>query len=135
MATTYTGGCFAPPLTDDLFAEYEGLLSTVVLSKPSPLRDAFQTCLTAVNKWWLLPESSGNEEGNHSLNIRVVGLDQEIKDALYDLIPWDHEIEAYKAMLDGIDNPTVRNAFAHLLWHVVELNNDREPVTRDKVGR
>ena len=131
MPIVHVGGSFAPPLTDADLSAYKSILAT--LPNPSPLRDMFSVCLNAVNRWWFLPESSGDTKGKHAMGFPVVELDGSIKTELFDHLPWDHELAAFKSALNEIENTEVRNAFAHLLWYTVELCNDREPVTMDKI--
>jgi hypothetical protein len=66
----------------------------------------------------------------------VVPLDDPIAKELYDAIPWEHEIAGIQSLFDSIDRVSqrdLRNAAFHLLWHVKELNLDREPITNDKI--
>lgn len=123
------GGTFAPQLTDESLASYKEL-------KPAdgPVGDAMETLLKCVEKWWDLPESQGTEITRHPVGRGViVPLEDSIAKTLWDLIPWDHELNAIQQLFDTIDskNAELRNAAFHLLWFVKELNLDREPMTND----
>jgi len=127
------GGSFAPPLTDELIAKYEAMAEAA----DGPIRDAMMTCLACVKQWWDLPESSVNGSHEHPSGQGVIiPLDDPIAKELWDAIPWQHEIDAMAKLFDTIDpaaDRELRNAAHHLLWHVVELNLDREPITADKL--
>jgi hypothetical protein len=127
------GGSFAPPLSDDRIAEYE-----LLAEEASPeVKDAMQTLLKCVKHWWDLPESSQAGAKPHpSGRGRIVSLDEPIAKALWDDIPWTRELKSMGELFDGISAETqreLRNAAFHLLWHAVELDLDREPITADKV--
>lgn len=128
------GGSFAPPLTDELIERYR---ATIEALSASPVRDAMRQCLACCERWWGLPDSVGTETRNHPSGVgRIVDLEPAIAEALWDHIPWDHEIEAIQSLFDAIDpgsSRELRNAAFHLLWHVKELNLDREPLTADKL--
>lgn len=134
--------CFAPPLTDDLLRSYR-LLADGLPDSQGDVRDAMRECLKAVETWWNLPESSGNHRHDGDLLIThkgqealvpVVGLSEELKAKLWDSIPWDYEIDSMDKLFEGIDpvaDKPLRDAAFHLLWHVKELNLNREPLTQD----
>lgn len=132
---SHIGGTFAPPLSDEKLSEYKSLIDG--LSNSSPVKYAMQQLHNCCAKWWDLPESSETETKNHSSGIGIiVPLETEIAKALWDHIPWAHEIEAIKILFEEISNDThkpLRDAAFHLLWHVIELNLDREPLTVDKL--
>ena len=131
--TRRIGGSFAPPLSDEKLAAYEAMINGMA---ESPLKTALQTCLTCVKQWWDLPESTGNGRP-HPVGIGyIVDLDEAVKQSLWDAIPWQHEIEAMQRLFDAIPADTerdLRNIAFHLLWHVKELDLDREPLTNDKL--
>lgn len=140
MARRFIGGSFAPPLTDAKLAAYRDLIDAL---PPSAVRDALDTLHKCCAEWWELPESSGTETRPHAVGIgTVVDLDEPSKTALYDLIPWAHELNAmggwtdatgYHAGLFDDLRGELRDAAFHLLWHVKELDLDREPITNDKL--
>lgn len=128
------GGSFAPPLSDVKLAAYQELINLV--PEKTQLREALDTCMKCVKKWWELPESSSGSKPHGSGRGALIELDDSIKSDLWDLIPWKEEIETIKKLFDGIDSvrdKALRNAAYHLLWHVVELDLDREPITNDKI--
>jgi len=135
MATVpRVGGSFAPPLTDELLMKYEALVND--LDPQFPVRDAMVKLLDCCKQWWDLPESVGEGKPHPSGRGNIVGLDEPIKKALWDHIPWSHELKAFGVLFDGIDpvkQKELRDAAHHLLWHVVELDLDREPITTDKL--
>lgn len=128
------GGSFAPPLSDQLIAQYRALIDN--LDPRSQIKDAMQKCLKCCEEWWKLPDSSGAGKP-HPVGVgTIVDLDKPIADALWEHIPWKEELEGYKAMFDTIDpvgQRDLRNAAHHLLWHAIELEMDREPLTSDKL--
>lgn len=129
--------CFAPPLTDELLAKYEGLAAGLATS---PLKDALLECLTPVKLWWDLPESKADPDKpklrilhrGEAASVAVRDLEPEFAAALFEAIPWDHEIEGIERLFDAIpvEQKALRDAAFHLLWHVKELNLDREPLTQ-----
>lgn len=132
MTNRYVGGSFAPPLTDDALARY----ADIAKSATAPVQDAMTKLLSCVSTWWNLPESNGTTTTPHSSGRgTIIPLDGVIAKTLYDLIPWEHELDAIQSLFDRIDpsQKDLRNAAFHLLWHVKELNQDREPVTADKL--
>lgn len=135
MAKQRIGGTFAPPLTDELLASYRKMIDGVPAK--TQLREALESCFACCAKWWDLPESTNGKATPHASGRGVIlDLDAPVAEALWDRIPWEEELETYGKLFDGI-NPAserdLRNAAFHLLWHVRELNLDREPITNDKV--
>ncbi len=126
------GGSFAPPLTDEKLTSYESLAA----SASPEVKDAMGTCLACVKKWWGLPYSGPAGSTPHPSGIgTIVPLDEPIAAALEPSIPWKHEIAAIQGLFDSIpaSHKELRNAAFHLLWHVIELDLDREPITADLV--
>lgn len=128
----FIGGSFAPPLSDEALVRYRELAEAL---EPSPHRDAMLACCKCCQHWWDLPESDVAGRA-HPLRGMIVDLTPELKAALYDDIPWDHELDAYSKLFEEFHPVTqkeLRDAAHHLLWHVRELNKDREPLTTDKL--
>lgn len=126
------GGSFAPPLTDELLAKYESLASAA----DAPVRDAMSTLLACVRKWWNLPYSGPTGSTPHPSGVgTIIPLDAPIAAELEPHIPWGHEIAAIQGLFDAIpvEQRDLRNAAFHLLWHVKELDLDREPITSDLI--
>lgn len=133
MAQTYFGGSFAPELTDQKLEQYADLVRTVEPS--TQIGDYLRQLLKAVQVWWALPVSTGGEPTPHQSGRGILQpLTEEIKQTLWDHIPWEAELNAIQAELDTLPAGDLRNAAFHLLWHVKELNLDREPLTREQVG-
>lgn len=131
--TNRFGGSFAPPLTDEKLAAYKALIDA---QPASHLKDALNTVLACSEAWWVAPESTGKGIPHPSGSGFIVDLDAEIAKSLFDVIPWKQELDMFQTLFDGIDNSSeraLRDAAFHLLWHARELENDREPITHDKL--
>lgn len=138
----HAGGSFAPPLTDEKLESYRSL----AMSAPPPIRDSMLSLLSCVNHWWGLPESLHPKTPHPNVfhtkkdgtvtPVMTQPLESAHAESLDPLIPWAHEIEAMKGLFETI-NPVsqkpLRDAAHHLLWHVVELDKGREPITSDKL--
>lgn len=128
----HIGGSFAPPLSDETIAKYEAMIAAL---PASPVKDGMATCLNCCKKWWDLPESN-SKKVPHMTGVAMTPLDKPIMVALDEHIPWENEIQAIADAFETISNETnkpLRDAAFHLLWHVRELNLDREPITKDRV--
>lgn len=138
--------CLAPPLTDSKLEQYRGIITK---SSEGPVKDAATKLLVCVETWWNLPESKRTDgprlkllhrptQGQERVEktIELVPIEKDHQKTLYDLIPWDYELNAMDALFDSVPNDTqkeLRDAAFHLLWFVRELNLDREPLTADKL--
>lgn len=141
MAQQRVGGSFAPPLDDQKLAAYRALIDAVPVSPARDALDALHKCCAA---WWDLPESTGTGTRPHASGRgTIVDLAEPAKKTLWDLIPWTHELLAmggrtdekgtyHPGLFDALESE-LRNAAFHLLWHVRELDLDREPLTADKL--
>ncbi len=131
----HVGGCFAPPLSEQKLESYRKLIES---QEPGPVKDACYTLLKCVEVWWELPEPEGGKRWAHPSGTgTIVSLQKDHAESLWESIPWDHELDSIQTLLDKIEPSTktsLRNAAFHLLWFVRELNNDREPLTADKLG-
>jgi len=128
------GGSFAPPLSDEKLTGYKSMIDAL---PASALKDALATCLACCQKWWELPDSEGVAKAHPATpRMQVVMLTEANQKALWDLIPWKEDIANIQRLFDAI--PTgqkeLRKCAFHLLWHVVELDRDREPLTNDKLA-
>ena len=128
--------CLAPPLTDELLVQYK----TLAESASPEIKEAMVTLLNCCLKWWDLPESttaSGQVvNAANGKGTKVVSLADDIKQSLDQDIPWTRELNGMGELFDSIDPVSqrdLRNAAYHLLWHVKELDADREPLTHDKL--
>lgn len=137
------GGTFAPPLSDELLSAYAATVNALPAGR---LKEALNTLLRCCQAWWDLPESNGTASRRHpSGRGQIVDLSADHMQALWDLIPWSaasnghgqpDELEAIQSLCDGIDpvrDRDLRNLAFHLLWHVKELDLDREPLTADQL--
>lgn len=129
---THLGGTFAPPLSDEAFRDYAGLIEA---QSPGPVRDALVRLHDCCKQWWNLPDSQGAATPHPAGVGIIVPLDEPIANQLFDAIPWREELDAIQALFDKIppENKDLRNMAFHLLWHVKELEMDREPITADKL--
>src|SRR3990167_10905289 len=135
--------CFAPPLTEELLAEYQTLVEEQT-QESSELREGLDICLTCVRAWWALPESTRTDGhkfsflqgGKDLVTSQVTPLEERHIKSLWDVTPWFRECKPLQELFDTISNETqkpLRDAAHHLLWHVIEIANDREPLTQDKL--
>ncbi len=92
------GGCFAPPLSDELLASYEQLANEATLM----VRDTMRALLAPVKLWWSLPDSTGDGVPHASGRGVIVMLDGAIQRSLWDAIPWPHEISAMQGVVENI---------------------------------
>ncbi len=131
--------CLAPALSDEKIAAYHAIIAGLPVS---PIKDAMASCLAAVKAWWALPESTrrgDRYETTHqgkAKSFDVTPLESEHVKTLHDHVPWMYELEAMKLIFEAIPNDTqkeLRDAAHHLLWHAIELCNDHEPTTQDKL--
>lgn len=138
--STRFGGSFAPPLSDAILASYASLIEAT--DPNTELGEALRRCFACVDVWWGIPESCGplvHHAGSPFIidgqvrHVSAVELDTVTQTSLWDTIPWEYEIVHYGRVFDGILDRTLRNCAFHLLWHVKELDNDREPITQDKI--
>jgi len=112
------GGSFAPPLRDELLASYDAQIAA--LDPKEPATDALKTLLACVRAWWEEPESAGNGKPHPYFGAAapIVALDQPIAERLWDAIPWDHELEAMKPLLDRYEpEAAARNRNKIEAWH------------------
>lgn len=131
--------CFAPALTDENLVNYR---IAVDLMELSPIKDACNECLVAVEAWHKLPESTRDDvdkfrirHGGVDKTFSVVPLEKEHVEQLWELVPWGYELDAMQSLFDGIpvEQKELRDMAFHLLWHARELCEDREPLTQDKL--
>lgn len=131
MPPAHVGGSFAPPLTDELLDRY-GLWIDAL--GPGKVKEAMSALLACCRAWWELPASDLTGTTHPVGKGQIVPLSAPLQKALWDHIPWTDQLDLYAQWLDGIDPATqadLRNAAFHLLWHVKELDLDREPLTSD----
>lgn len=98
MPVERIGGSFAPPLSDEVLAGYKSLAARL-----EPVyRDAIERLLAVVLLWWELPESTGGGRPHPVGRGFIVDLDDEIKQKLWEPIPWAHELDAIQKLLEGL---------------------------------
>lgn len=127
----HVGGSFAPPLTDALLARYRELIDELGAGK---VKEALQALYACCLKWWDLPASDDTGRPHPVGRGVIVPLTEPLKKALWEHIPWTDQLDLYASWLDAIDpvrEKELRDAAFHLLWHVKELDLDREPLTAD----
>jgi len=131
--------CFAPPMTDAKIINYR---IAVDLLESSPIKDACDECLKAIEAWWKLPESSATDTEKFSIRhggadktFHVVHLEESYIIDLWEFVPWEYEIKSMRELFSGIpkEQKELRDMASHLLWHACELSLDREPLTQDKL--
>ena len=119
--------CLAPQLTDETLDKYKAMIETA----PLPIKESMTTLMKCVENWWNLPESKDTPR-NLVFDGKAASqaLDNDIKEKLWDDIPWEDELKMIQQRFDNIsvENKALRDAAFHLLWYVLELNNDREPM-------
>lgn len=151
------GGCFAPPLTAGQVQKYR----TIARTAPPAIGEAIDKLCDMVTLFHQSPASTKPGKP-HPIGIgTIVELEEGEKVRIFDAVPWPHEVEMYKLMLDGLPDTrddienarlnreakargergvpidqktvTVKLAFGHLVWYAGELTNDREPLTADRL--
>ena len=136
MANPRIGGSFAPPLTDELLAKCEAMAKS--MDAKSQTRYCFEQLLACCQAWWNLPYSNGDGKPHPSGRGTIVFLSDEHQAKLWELIPWPQELSEAGRLFGEIGDKTLRDAAHQLLWHVCELNLDREPINflgRDDKGQ
>lgn len=106
MATqkqTLVGGSFAPPLSDELLAQYDVLVSA--LDSREQTTDIITQLLACVRAWWNEPDSTGGGKPHPVLGraVAVIDLDGDIAARLWEAIPWREELEAWKPLLEPLE--------------------------------
>ncbi len=151
------GGSFAPRLTASLLKAYRAIAATA----PPPIADAIGK-LCDMGALFIETPDSKKPGQPHPVGMGViVELEDAEKERIFDVVPWPHEVEMYKLLLDrlpdtrdDIENArlnqeskargeggvpieqkkvTVKLAFGHLVWYAAELAHDREPPTKDRL--
>lgn len=144
QSTTIPVACFAPPITDELLEKYRTLVRdyTASVVGGEQIKDALETCLKCVEKWWSLPASNDPDTQKWSVlhrgkptTFKVTPLTKELVKDLWEATPWMSELGLLSnpegtGLFDGLKGP-IRDCAFHLLWHCKELTLDREPLTSD----
>lgn len=130
--------CFAPDLTQDKLDDYEILGLHI---KDPQIKDYYTRCLECVKQWWQLPESSLKAKTEIDVlhqgvnkKVSIVPLEKSHQEQLFNSLPWLTDCEPIGKAFDTIPQGELRDAAFHLLWYVIELTNDREPITQSKLS-
>jgi hypothetical protein len=126
------GGSFAPPLTTGKVTAFRKLAERA----PPAVGEAMGKLCDMVDLFHEMPAST--QPGTpHPVGMgNIVHLEEAEKARIEHLVPWAHENRMYADLFEGIDPKTdkpLRDAAFHLLWYAVELTNDREPLTSDRL--
>lgn len=101
----FTHATFAPALSDDLIAQARALFDAVpARTRERDVLDELHRCVAA---WWEAPDSAGTRMTPKVLSpggaaAPLTALDRYVELSLWDAIPWEHEIEAIKDVVAGI---------------------------------
>ena len=141
-SNTMPVACFAPPMTDEKLNGYAELIEAV--PEGTELREGLDKCFACVEAWMNLPESKrtdGRDIGllhrGKPVTVKVVPLEESHVKSLWDVTPWLRDCEPLKGLFDTISATSqkeLRDCAHDLLWHTIEISNDREPMTQDKLG-
>jgi hypothetical protein len=133
----YVGGSFAPALDDKKLAEYRKLAD-----KASPaVGEAMKSLIKMMETFHSRPKAKDaakatNSRPHPSGMGMITGLpDEEVK-RIWDVVPWQHEVDMYKQLFESIpadSEKAIRDAAFHLVWVAQELTIDREPLTADNL--
>lgn len=127
MAKTRIGGSFAPPITDELLAEYCSLCEQC---KDRKAQGYMRQLVVMLNKFNETPRST-IEGTPHPVGVGViVPLEPDEIERIWDEVPWPEECDLMGKAFDVLKGD-VRKAAYHLLWYARELTADREPITND----
>lgn len=140
--------CFAPPLTDELLAQYRQQIDAVT---DAELKSELDKCYACVAAWWELPVSAQPPTARTALmhrtdpaaarreiQVAVTPLEPDHVHQLWDVTPWMRELNTLSngegtGLFDSLPAGDLRNAAFHLLWHCKEITLDREPMTNNRL--
>jgi hypothetical protein len=126
------GGSFAPPLDAKKLAAYRKLAK----AEGGAVGDAMTALCDMAETFQKTPASKREGKPHPSGRGMIVRLEDAEVERIDPVVPWPHECEMYAKLFDGIDpqaRKELRDAAHHLLWFAVELTNDREPLTSDRL--
>jgi hypothetical protein len=130
--TRQVGGSFAPPLTPEKIEEFKNLLS--ISNAPPSTKGAITDLLKMAEMFFETPESTEPVEPHPAGVGHVQMLEADEIQRIWDVVPWDYEIEAMCHLFEKLDtSDPLRNVAYHLVWYANELTDDRQPVTTDKI--
>jgi hypothetical protein len=133
MAKKQFGGSFAPPLTDKQLDNYEDLANEC----DDPQVQDYMLNLVKMVRKFRETEPSKKKGTKHPSGVgTITQLEDAEIERIWDVVPWMEETKVMSEVFDRIspdDDKELRNAAHHLLWFAVELSQDREPLTNDKL--
>jgi hypothetical protein len=140
MSRKWLGGSFAPPLSKEKVAEYQKAAESAeprireVMLKLCRMVEVFQETPESPLPGQPHPLGAMRTLDGRLVAPQIVPLEEVEIQRIWDEVPWDYEIEAYRTLFDSLpaDSP-LRTPCFHLLWFATELEKDREPLTNDKV--
>ena len=131
MTQSHVGGSFAPPLPAALLAEYRKL----VVSQPvTPITESMSSLITMVEQFATHAPSDSAGTAHPSGKGTIVPLHPDVVKSIWELVPWQDEINLMGArfeQIDPVNQKPLRDAAFHLLWFAGELTRDRMPMTSD----
>jgi len=118
----------APPLTDELLATYRKAIDA--LPSDSPYKVALDNCWKCCKTWWELPEPEGTQRNAQPWG-EIVAMHDDHKKALWDLIPWEHELDSLAGapegrlgLFDEIEaDANIRNAERGQQWNMAVIKH------------
>jgi len=128
--------CFAPPLTAEKLVEFRELKKQA----DAPVADAMEELIVMVETFLKTGKSKRDPEvvpmlarkdGKTITKAECVPLEDKEVERIWDVVPWEHEINAMADLFESLPNGDLRNAAFHLIWYARELVRDREPMTND----
>ena len=125
------GGSFAPPINGNKLEEYRELAEGCEDQK---VCEGMTALINMLDTFFETPASK-NGGTPHATGVgMIVKLEQEEIDRIDSKVPWPEELATYAKWFETLPNGPLRNAAFHLLWYGVELTNDREPLTTDRLS-
>lgn len=102
--------CFAPDLTDETLAKYKHIAANC--GNPE-VKDIMEQCLTCVEAWWELPESTRKDSQRFTIlhrgqpgHFEVTPLEEEHIKQLWDVTPWMRELMSMEAVVNALPSGT-----------------------------
>jgi hypothetical protein len=133
------GGSFAPPIDSSKLSSYRSTINAQATgaaqdSVPFRVKDQLLGLCNMVEAFQQTPASANASKPHPSGTGTITFLEEAEIQRIWDLVPFDWELKALQAELDKLDSKDpLRNPAFHLLWFAIELTNDREPLTNDRL--
>ncbi len=103
--------CHAPALTDEMIAKYKAIIAELPLSM-AEIKDAMQTCMTCIEKWWQLPVSTlrgsrfvspvMKDKNGKAQEFDITPLEPVHITELDSVTPWMRECVAIRSLFDTL---------------------------------